>query len=161
MWASHSICPCVCCVFVCLCNINPSISKNLGHIIHDFSKLTLCSIRLTTCRTIMWNNTSDVAQSPVQSKKQGFPELTSPSSFFRVLSISWSYRCNEYNTSPFSPFLSLVMTMATYPWTGTLYNWCGGYFIWFFGSMSYMEDTFGRKGDTIWMIPWGKKVIWR
>ena len=31
----------------------------------------------------------------------------------------------------------------------------GGDFIWFFGSMSSVEDPFRRKGDTLWMTPWG------
>ena len=35
--------------------------------------------------------------------------------------------------------------MAKYPWTGNLYEWCRGYFIWFFGSMWYVEDSFGRN----------------
>ena len=45
--------------------------------------------------------------------------------------------------------------MTTYPWPGNLYKWCRGYFIWFFGSMSYVEDSFGRKWDKIWMAAMG------
>ena len=42
----------------------------------------------------------------------------------------------------------------------TWYNWYRGYFIWFFGSMSNVEDSFGRKWDTLWVSPWGRKVTW-
>ena len=34
-----------------------------------------------------------------------------------------------------------------------------GYFIWYFGSMSYLEDIFGRRRDKLWMTPLGKNVI--
>ena len=50
-----------------------------------------------------------------------------------------------------------IETIATYPWIVNLFNWCKTYFIWFFGSMSYVENT--RKGDTLWMTPWREKVI--
>ena len=34
--------------------------------------------------------------------------------------------------------------------------------MWYFGSMEYVEKTFGRRGDKLWMTPWGEveKVIW-
>ena len=39
--------------------------------------------------------------------------------------------------------------MTTYPaWAGNLYNWCVGYFIWYFGGVPYVENNFWRRGGT-------------
>ena len=40
-----------------------------------------------------------------------FPELTPPSTFFRVLSISWSYRCKKHTTSTFSPLIKIFVRL--------------------------------------------------
>ena len=48
-----------------------------------------------------------------------FPELTLASNFFRVLSISWSYRCKKHTTSTFAPlakiFVRLMMVSIILP----------------------------------------------